>query len=78
MTGVFVIMNEWIDINSQGGSEIVGGNYFETESEAWDSLRIIAQAHDVDLQVDDTTFVLEDHTPSLTWEEFYIQELNKL
>ena len=78
MSNVFVIINEWTDIAGSTGAEVVGGNYFDSEGEAWESLLIIAQAHDTTLYADETSVSFEDHLPNLQYEEYYIQELTKL
>lgn len=75
---MFIIMNEWTAIDGSTGAEVVGSNYFESENEAWDSLLVIAQAHDTTLYADETSLSLEDHVPNLQYEEYYIQELTKL
>ena len=78
MSSVFVIINEWTDIASNTGAEVVGSNFFTTEQKAWDSLLIIAQAYDTELRPDETSISLEDHVSNLQFEEYYIQELTQL
>lgn len=75
---VFIIMNEWTAIDGSTGAEVVGANYFEIEQDAWDSLRDIATALDVELLPGDSNLSLEDHVPSLQFEEYYIEELTRL
>jgi len=74
---VFIIVNEWVDIQGHTSSEVVGATYFDTENEAWESLDIIAKAHDTRLYIDDTNLVLEGHVAHLQTEEYYILELAK-
>jgi hypothetical protein len=78
VSSVFVIVNEWTDITGNSGAEVVGSNFFRTEQEAWDSLLIIAQTFEAELLPADTSIQLEDHTPNLQFEEYYIQELTEL
>ena len=75
---VFIIMNEWTSLDGSTGAEVVGSSYFETEQDAWDSLRDIATAFDAELLPGDSNIVLEDHTPNLQFEEYYIEELTRL
>lgn len=77
MSNVYVIFNEWTDIANNTSSQLVDSAYFETEEDAWGALRDIAFAYLVDLDPGETSVQLEDHTPSLQYEEYYIQELNK-
>lgn len=77
MSNVFVIINEWTDIAGATSSEVTGGEYFESENDAWEALLSIAQAHDTTLFADETSLQLEDHKPHLQYEEYYIQELTK-
>ena len=77
MSGVFVIINEWIDTTNMGGAEVAGGTYFESETEAWQALREIAHTFELDIDYEDTSIQLEDHAPHLQSEEYYIQELTK-
>lgn len=78
MSNVFVIINEWTDIAETSSSEVTGDNYFTSESAAWDALKVIADTYLYDLAPDATSIVLENHTPSLNYEEYYIQELTEL
>lgn len=75
MSSVFIIVNEWIDIEDNEGSEVVGSKYFESESEAWDALQLIAESYSRDLPHGETNFVMENHASHLQYEEYYIQEL---
>lgn len=75
---VYVIINEWTSIDNSTGVEIVGANYFTSEEEAHESLKVIAEAFEYDLEPDETSIQLEDHLPSLQYEEYYITELNQL
>lgn len=72
MASVFIIINEW-DTDDGNGSEIVAGEYYESESKAWDALRIIAESVNVTLPKDDTSFVVSDTESE--YESYYIEEL---
>lgn len=72
---VFIIVNEWTDINNDTSSEVTGANYFPTEDDAWEALSVIAESYGVDLDKEATNISLEDHSPHLQFEEYYIQEL---
>jgi len=74
---VFIIMNEWTDIDNSTGVAIVDAKYFTSESDAWDALSLVAQSYDEELSKDETSFSLEDHEDGLQYEEYYIQELTK-
>ena len=74
---VFVIINEWTDIANDTSSEIVGGNWFESEDEAWAALNVIAEAHDVELDYDNTSINLESQG-GLQSEEYRIEELSRV
>ena len=74
---VFVIFNEWTTIGDSVGADLVDDKFFPTESEASDALRLIAEAYDVELERDATSFVLGgNHPKGIESEEFYIRELN--
>ena len=76
---VYVILNEWAE--SAGGpdlQEIVDGKWFESESEAWDHLAIIAESVGVSLNADDTNFSSpEAGNDGLAHDTYYIQELTR-
>lgn len=74
---VFVIINEWATDEGAQASEVTGGEYYETEGGAWEDLRIIAQAHCLDLPFEETSLTLENPGKGIQFEEFYIQELTK-
>lgn len=74
---VFVIINEWTDIANDTSSELVGGKWFASEDEAWDALDLIAEAHGVELNGDETSLILEDHKSGLQSEEYRIEELTR-
>lgn len=78
VNNVFIITNEWTDITNTTSSEVVGGNYFTSEDEAWGALRDIAAAYDTELHSDETSLQFEDHKPHLQFEEYYIQELTRV
>lgn len=77
MDAVYVIVNEWTDITNNTSSEVTGAKFFLTESEAWDALDLIAEAHDVELARDDDSIQLEDHKSGLQSEEYRIEELTR-
>lgn len=72
---VFIIINEWTDIANNTSSQVVDSQYFTSEDAAHDALKLIAEAYEVHLGVDETSIQLEDHVPNLQYEEYYIQEL---
>ena len=74
---VFVIINEWVTDEGAQASEVTGGEYYGTESEAWEDLRIIAQAYMIDLDPEEASLTLENPGKGIQFEEFYIQELTK-
>jgi hypothetical protein len=74
---VFVIINEWTDIANDTSSEVTGGKWFASEDEAWDALDLIAEAHGVELDQDETSLQLEDHKSGLQNEEYRIEELTR-
>jgi len=75
---VFVIFNEWNYTLGGSGTELIGGEFFLTEGEAWDALSLIADSHQVELARDETSFNLNaDHPKGIESEEYYIQELNR-
>lgn len=73
---LFVILNEWEDIENDGSIEIVGGSYFATEQSAWDHLDEIADTYDVELSLEDTSFDVPA-PGNLNYESYYIMELKK-
>jgi hypothetical protein len=77
MHQVYIIVNEWTDVANQDGSEITGGKFYETEDAAWDDLSVIAdENYGVDLKPDETSFVIEDPTNGLQYEEYRIEVLS--
>lgn len=70
---VFVIINEWTDEDDDGSSELVGGKWFASEDDAWEALDLIAKAHDVELDPDDTSIQFKD----VLDEEYRIEELTR-
>jgi len=73
---VYVIVNEWTDLDDNTSSEVVGGNWFASEDEAWDALDLIAEAHDIELDNDETSFTIESAPKGgLSTEEYRIEEL---
>lgn len=75
---VFVIINEWTDIEGHTSSSIAEANYYESEESARRLLKAIAEVHDIELEEDATSVQLGDHLPHLMFEEYYIQELEKM
>jgi hypothetical protein len=76
---VFVIVNEWADLKGNTSSEVTGGRWFPSEDAAWGALDLIAEAHGVDLDPEETSLVLEtDHQKTgLSTEEYRIEELSR-
>lgn len=72
---VFVIINEWTDIKNTTSAEVTGDSYFTTRESAWTALHQVAESFGHELDSDGFSFSLEDHTPGLQFEEYYIQEL---
>ena len=77
MSGVYIIFNEWADDHGNEGSEVVGAKYFPTENDAWEALKVIALEYGVLIGGDETAIALEEHSPHLQYEEYYIQELTQ-
>jgi hypothetical protein len=74
---VFIIIDAWVNYDDTEGSEVVGAKYFESEDDAHDHLADIADAVGVTLDKESTNFTLENHSPNVEWEEYYIQELTR-
>ncbi len=76
---VFVIINEWTDIAGGASSELTGGKWFPSEDAAWNALDLIAEAHGVDLDPEETSLVLEPNhqKTGLSTEEYRIEELTR-
>lgn len=76
---VYVIINEWSPEDAQEDfSEIVEAKWYESESEAWDDLAIIAESMSVTLDREDTSFyVPERQVLGLSRDTYYIQELTR-
>lgn len=72
---VFVIMNEWTDIDGGAHSELTGGKYFTSQDSAHDALRLIAESFGEAIGVDDLSFTMENSGAHIDFEEYYIQEL---
>lgn len=72
---MFIIVNEWTNSEGITSAEVVGGKYFTSEEDAWGALLDIAVAYDVALCADEMNLVIEDPTPHISYEEYYIQEL---
>lgn len=76
VTKVFVIINEWTTLDDDTSSEVVGGKFFLTEDAAWEALDLVAEAHDVDLDPDETSFTTSSPKKSgLASDEYRIEEL---
>lgn len=76
---VYVILNEWAEtVTGPDFQDIVDSRWFESESEAWDHLSIIAESFSVSIDVDDTSFGAPDaETNGLAYDTYYIQELTR-
>lgn len=77
MNTVFVIINEWTDIAGNTSSEVVGGSFFETESDAWESLAVIAESFGDTLLPQETAITFEGNIHNLQTDEYYIEELTR-
>lgn len=73
----FVIINEWTTTSGATSSEVVDSKYFESESDAWDALKLIADSYLEELPQDERSFVIEYPEARIESEEYYIQELTK-
>lgn len=74
---VFVIIDEWEGGDTKySGQEIVDAKFFPTLNEAWDALHLIAEAHSVEIDVDDYSFEPIDLPSAVEYESYYILELN--
>ena len=72
----YVIINEFQALDSKySSSEIVGGVYFGSEDDAWEALSLIAEAHSVSIDKEDTSFEPVDIVGNLEYDTYYIQEL---
>lgn len=74
---VFIIMNEWTDVENNTHSELIGGKYFTSEDSAHAALAIVAGTYEVELTFDEMSFSVEDYDPHTQFEEYYIQELTR-
>lgn len=74
---VFIIIDAWVSTDGTEGSEVVAARYFQSEDEAYDHLTVIAESFGETLAQDDTNFTMENHTATVEWEEYYIQELTR-
>lgn len=76
---VYIIINEWSEtVGGPDFQEIIDGKWFESESEAWDHLSIIAESMNLILEREDTSFNTPDaHEYSLAYDTYYIQELTR-
>lgn len=74
---VFIIIDAWVSTDGTEGQEVVAARYFQSEDEAHEHLFIIADSFGIFLDADDTNFTMENHTATVEWEEYYIQELTR-
>lgn len=74
---VFVIINEWTDVDGYVSSEVVGGRWFPSEDEAWLALSLVAESFDIDPDGEATSFTVEGHDTGLQSEEYRIEELTR-
>lgn len=73
---VYIIINEWEPKDSKySANEIVDGKFFESEDDAWEALMVIADAHGLTLEGDETSFEVDELPSHLNYESYYIQEL---
>lgn len=72
---VFIIIDAWVSKDGTEGQEVVAARYFQSEDEAHDHLVDIAESFGESLTLDATNFTMENHTATVEWEEYYIQEL---
>lgn len=77
MNNVYVIINEWTDIAGNTSSEVVGGSFFETESDAWEALAVIDEAFGYTLLPDENNITFEGNIHNLQTDEYYIEELTR-
>lgn len=79
VTEVYVIVDEWLAEDSEDpSSEIYGGKFFLTDSQAWSKLESIAEKYGVELSEDQTSFsVDENRLYGLEYDTYYIQRLTK-
>jgi len=75
--GVFIIVNEWTDIAGTTSSDVEGSEYYTTEQAAREALTLLAVDYGATMEPNETSFQLEDHTPNLQYEEYYIIELTR-
>lgn len=74
----FIIINEWTSaITGNTSSDVHEYRFYTSEEAAHKGLADIAVNYEVALEPDAFSFSLEDHTPNIEFEEYYIQELTK-
>lgn len=76
---VYIILNEWSESTAGPDlQEVMGGKWFESESEAWDYLAVIAESMSVSLDHDDSSFSAPASLDNgLAYDAYYIQELTR-
>lgn len=73
---VFIIINEWTSaITGNTSSNVDDYRFYDSEASAQKALVDLAKIYEVELEDDAFSFSLEDHTPTIEFEEYYIQEL---
>ena len=77
MSSVFVIINEWTSVDGGDFSEVVGASYFESESEAFDHLEDIAESYNTTIEPDSGSFSMSEPSNYISYQEYYIEELNR-
>lgn len=78
MSDVYIIMNEWTDVVGDEGAEVVAATYYTEEWRAIDALHILAaEKYGVILEPEDNNFRLEDHSPHIQNEEYYVTALSE-
>lgn len=73
---VFVIINEWEDVTGSPGAAIVDGVWYDSEAKALVALNDLAILNGTELVVGEFGFTITDEG-TLSYEEYYIQELEK-
>lgn len=75
---VFIIINEWTSaVTGNTSSDIAEYQFYASEEAARGALADHAKIYGLELEPDAFSFSLEDHTPTISFEEYYIQELIK-
>lgn len=70
---VYIIMNEWT-ADGEVFEEITDGKFFVSEQDAWDALNAIAEAHGVELPMEDRLVSVPLGSSS---QDYYIMNLTR-